>query len=273
VKRSVLRNVGIPLLSLAVLLGLWEAIVVIFNVAPYIMPRPFDAIRAVTDNWSLLWPLVLGTIQETLYGFACGALLGLGLGVVMAKVPFLQRSLYPLLVLSQAVPVIALALPLVLILGFGRTPIVFIVVWVVFFPVAVNTFDGLSHVDQDLVNLARVFGASRRRTFLQIEIPASTTSIFSGLKIGATYAVSGAIIGELYASDGTSLALYQAHANANLNAAGVYGTTMVMTALGISWFLLVVGTEVLLTPWQRRSVARRALFRRRADVVVSTVQH
>ena len=269
-RRAVLRNVGIPLLSLGFLLALWQAIVVVFNVAPYVMPRPFAAIAAVTDNWGLLWPLVLGTIRETVYGFACGAVLGLGLGVVMAKVPFLQRSLYPLLVLSQAVPIIALAPPLVLILGFGMTPIVFIVIWVVFFPVAVNVFDGLSHVDQDLVNLARVYGASRRRTFLQIEIPASTTSIFSGLKIGATYAVTGAIIGELYASDGTSLALYQEHANANLNAAGVYGTTMVMTALGISWFLLVVGTEVLVTPWQRRSVVRRPLWRRRRDVVTTT---
>jgi ABC-type nitrate/sulfonate/bicarbonate transport system permease component len=188
VKRSVLRNVGIPLLSLAVLLGLWQAIVVVFNVAPYIMPRPFDAIRAVTDNWSLLWPLILGTIRETVYGFVCGALLGLGLGVIMAKVSFLQKFLYPLLVLSQAVPIIALAPPLVLILGFGIAPKVFIVIWVVFFPVAVNVFDGLTHVDQDLVNLARVYGASRRRTFLQIEIPASTTPIFSGLKIGAIVA-------------------------------------------------------------------------------------
>ena len=272
-KRSVLRNVGIPLLSLAVLLGIWEAIVVIFNVAPYIMPRPFDAIRAVTDNWGLLWPLILGTIRETVYGFVCGALLGLCLGVIMAKVSFLQKFLYPLLVLSQAVPIIALAPPLVLILGFGIAPKVFIVIWVVFFPVAVNVFDGLTHVDQDLVNLARVYGASRRRTFLQIEIPASTTPIFSGLKIGATYAVTGAIIGELYASEGSSLALYQEHANSNLNAAAVYGTTMVMTALGISWFLLVVGTEVLVTPWQRRSVARRPLFRRRTDVVESTVHH
>ena len=136
-----------------------------------------------------------------------------------------------------------------------------IVVWIVFFPVTVNTLDGLSHVDQDLLNLARVYGAPRWRTFLQIEIPAAATPMFSGLKIGATYAVTGAIIGELYGSNGSSLALYQEHANSNLNTAAVYGTTMLMTAIGISWFLLVVGTEVMVTPWQRRSVARRRLFR------------
>ena len=272
-KRTLLRNVGIPLLSLVLVMVLWQGIVVFFNVAPYIAPRPMAAVKAVTQNWGALWPLVLGTIRETVYGFVCGALLGLSLGVIMAKVGVLQRMIYPVLVLSQAVPIIALAAPLVLILGFSVTPKVVIVAWIVFFPVTVNVLDGLSHVDQDLVNLARVYGASKWRTFIQIEIPASTTPLFSGLKIGATYAVTGAIIGELAASDGTSLALYQEHANSNLNTAAVYGTTMLMTAIGISWFLLVVGTEVLVTPWQRRSIARRPLFRRRAAVSGPTSQH
>ena len=260
--RTVARNVGIPLLSIVLLLALWQGIVVVFHVAPYIAPRPRQAILAVTQNWSVLWPLTLGTIRETVYGFVTGAALGLTLGVVMAKVPVLQRLVYPVLVLSQAVPIIALAAPLVLILGFSVAPKVVIVAWIVFFPVTVNVLDGLSHVDQDLINLARVFGAPRWRTFLQIEIPATTTPLFSGLKIGATYAVTGAIIGELAASDGSSLALYQEHANSNLNTAAVYGTTMLMTVIGISWFLLVVGAEVWATPWQRRSVARRRWRRR-----------
>ncbi len=260
---KVARNVGIPLLSIVLLLALWEGIVVVFHVAPYIAPRPRQAILAVTQNWSVLWPLTLGTIRETVYGFVTGAVLGLTLGVIMAKIPVLQRLVYPVLVLSQAVPIIALAAPLVLILGFSVAPKVVIVAWIVFFPVTVNVLDGLSHVDQDLINLARVFGAPRWRTFVQIEIPATTTPMFSGLKIGATYAVTGAIIGELAASDGSSLALYQEHANSNLNTAAVYGTTMLMTVIGISWFLLVVGAEVWATPWQRRSVARRR-WRRRA---------
>ncbi len=262
VTRMVARNVGVPLLSIALLFALWQGIVVYFHVAPYIAPRPRQAVLAVTQNWSTLWPLVLGTIRETVYGFIAGAALGVGLGVIMAKVPVLQRLVYPVLVLSQAVPIIALAAPLVLILGFSVTPKVVIVAWIVFFPVTVNVLDGLSHVDQDLVNLARVYGAPRWRTFIQIEIPATATPLFSGLKIGATYAVTGAIIGELAASDGSSLALYQEHANTNLNTAAVYGTTMLMTVIGISWFLLVVGAEVFATPWQRRTVARRW---RRAD--------
>lgn len=261
-KRAIVRNVTIPLLSIALLLLIWEGIVVVFHVASYVAPRPLAAIEAVTDNWSGLWPLILGTIRETIYGFVVGALIGLAFGVIMAKVPFLQRMVYPVLVLSQGVPIIALGAPLVLILGFGITPKVVIVAWIVFFPVTVNVLAGLSHVDQDLLNLARVYGAPKWRTFVQIEIPATATSLFAGLKIGATYAVTGAIIGELAASTGTSLALWQEHANSNLYTAGVYGSTMVMTIIGISWFLLVVGCEVLATPWQRRSVARPRWRRR-----------
>ncbi|HET9090741.1 MAG TPA: ABC transporter permease [Acidimicrobiales bacterium] len=260
--RKLLRNIGVPVLSLLLLLALWQAIVVGFNVAPYVAPRPWQAILSVTQNWSTIWPLALGTIRETVYGFLIGAFLGVFLGVVMAKIPVLQRSVYPVLVLSQAVPIIALASPLVLILGFSIMPKIVIVAWIVFFPVTVNVVDGLSHVDPDLINLARVYGAPRWRTFVHIEMPATTTPLFSGLKIGATYAVTGAVIGELAASEGSSLALYQEHANSNLNAAAVYGTTMVMTAIGISWFLLVVATEVAATPWQRRSVARRYPWRR-----------
>ncbi len=258
-RRNAWLSVTVPILSVVLLLLLWEGIVVVFHVAPYIAPRPLAAIESVTDNWSTIGPLALATVRETLYGCVVGVVLGFFLGVVMAKVRVIQRLVYPVVLMSQAVPVIALAPVLVLILGFGVTPKVVVVAWIVFFPVTVNVLDGLSHVDQDLLNLARVYGASRWRTFVQIEVPATSTSLFSGLKIGAVYAVTGAIIGELAASEGTSLALYQEHANANLNTAAVYGTTMVMTVIGIAWFLLVVGVEVWATPWRRRSVARRRL--------------
>jgi len=261
-KKKVVLAISLPVLSIGILLLLWEAIVVIFNVQPYIAPRPLAAIQAVTDNWGLLWPLVLDTVRQTIIGFFCGALLGFFFGVVMARIPVIHKLLYPQLIVSQAVPVIALAFPLTAILGFGTSkPIIAIVVWIVFFPVTVNVLDGLSHVDHDLLNLAKVFGASRWRTFWQIEVPASMTPLFSGLKIGAAYAVTGAIIGQGASPAGSSLEQYQVHANQNFDVAGVYGTTMLMAAIGVSWFLAVVGTEVFATPWQRRTTARR--WRRR----------
>lgn len=262
-KRVALSKVVLPLASFLFLLLLWQLVVVIFKVQGYIAPRPGDAITAVTNNWSLLSPLVLQIIKETILGFAAGAFIGVGFGVVMSKIPLVQKLLYPSLVLSQAVPVIVIAFPLAAILGFGSVkPIIAIVVWIVFFPVTVSVIDGLGHVDQDLLNLARVCGSSRWRTFIHIEVPATVSPLFSGLKIGATYAITGAFIGELASpeqvgSTGSSLALYVQHAESNLNSPAVYGITLLMAIIGVAWFLAVSGLEVMSTPWLRRSTVRR----------------
>lgn len=255
--RRLLKAVLGPIVSLIAVVAIWQAIVVWGHVPSYIAPRPLAAWQAITQNWSTLWPLTSWTIKETVYGFFAGVVFGIAFGVVMAKVPFLAKTVYPVLIMSQAIPIVALALPLVLILGFSLMPKVVIVAWIVFFPVTVNVLDGLHNVDKDLLTLSQVLGASKWRTFVVIEIPGAITPLFSGLKIGATYAVTGAIIAELAASSGSSLALYQ-HAQAGqLNAAGVYGTTILMTAIGMGWFLLTLGAEYLCTPWRRRSVARR----------------
>ena len=202
--RKVLRNVGVPLLSIVIAparlaghrrLGL--------HVASYVAPRPMAAIRAVTENWSTLWPLILGTLRETIVGFVVGALVGSDARVFMAKVPVVNRMIYPVLVLSQAVPIIALGPPLVLILGFGVTP-----------KVAHRRLDRLlpRHGERHRRPEPRRRGpapaspgSTARRAgarSVQIEVPAASTSLFfSGLKIGATYAMTGAIIGELASSE------------------------------------------------------------------------
>ena len=266
-RRGLFSKVALPVASVGILLVLWQIVVVLFHVQSYIAPRPLDAIRAVTANWSLLWPLVWQIIKETVGGFVLGAVVGVFFGVIMSKIPVVQRLLYPTLILSQAVPVIVIAFPLAAILGFGSVkPILAIVVWIVFFPVTVNVIDGQGHVDHDLMNLAKVYGASKWRTFWHIEVPATVSPLFSGLKIGATYAITGAFIGELASpeqvgSTGSSLALYVQHANANFNQAAVFGITLLMALIGVTWFLAVGGLEVLLTPWLRRSTVRR--WRRR----------
>ena len=259
-RRALALNILGPLLSLVLLVGVWWAIVDFGHVAPYLAPTPRAAFDAVTSQWSTIWPLTWGTITETIWGFLAGAILGIAFGVVMAKVGLLQRVLYPLLILTQAVPIVAVASPLVLLLGFNLGPKIVIVAWIVFFPVTVNILDGLNHVDSDLLTLSRVLGAPSWRTFVLIEVPATAAPLFSGLKIGATYAVTGAIIGEMSASAGSSLALFQHNAIGQLDSATVYGTTLVMTAIGMSWFLLMVGLEYLATPWLRRTTARPGLF-------------
>jgi ABC-type nitrate/sulfonate/bicarbonate transport system permease component len=261
-RQSALRTAARSIISVLAVFVIWGVIVHIFSVEEFVVPTPTQSIKAVIDNWSDIWPLALETLWETVVGFVAGAIIGFVLAVAISQSSLIRNLLYPSLVAGQAVPIIAVAAPLVIILGFGLLSKVAIVAWIVFFPVTVSVVDGLASVDSDLLNLAKVMGGSPARVFFRIKLPATITPMFSGLKIGATYAVAGAVIGELVASQGESLAGYQRAANGFLNTALVYGVTLVMTAIGISWFLLVVLVERLTTPWRHRSTARsRGLVR------------
>jgi ABC-type nitrate/sulfonate/bicarbonate transport system permease component len=176
------------------------------------------------------------TIAETFYGYVTGAVIGFVLAVIMAQIPIVHRLLYPALITSQAVPIVAIAAPLVIIFGFGLTPKIIIVAWIVFFPVVVNVLDGLASVDQDQVNLARLLGGTQLRTFMIVRLPACIGPLFSGLKIGASYAVTGAVIGEWTASSHVGLGTYLLTANSQMNTAGVYGAMLLLTAIGIGSF-------------------------------------
>ena len=257
---TLLRGVLTPIVSIALVFLLWDLIIRGFAVETFVAPSPGETLDALRENWSTLWPLALETIRETVYGFLVGAALGFALAVVMAQLRILQGLIYPVLIVSQAVPIVAIAAPLVILLGFGIAPKIVIVAWIVFFPVAVNVLDGLANVDRDLLSLARAMGGSRSRVFLHIRLPATVSPLYTGLKIGATYAVTGAVIGELVASTGSSLAGFQRAANSSLDTPAVWAAMLLMTVIGISWFLLVVGLEYLTTPWRHRTSRRRLRF-------------
>src|SRR5581483_11390701 len=177
--------------------------------------------------------------------------------VVMSASKIVQRLVYPALITSQAVPIVAVAAPLAILLGFGLATKLVVVAWWVFFPVVVNVLDGLARVDRDLINLSRVMGAKRVRTFLAIQLPATLSPLFSGLKIAATYAVTAAVIGEWVASLPYGLGTYLNTAASSLDTRGVMGATILLTVIGITLFLLVAAVGIVVTPWERRSTARR----------------
>lgn len=257
---SAWRRLGrllVPVLAVLGVFVLWGLVVRVFDVKPYLVPSPEDALRAIRDDWDVLRPLTWTTVKETVLGFIVGAVLGFVLAVVMSRWSLVQRVVYPVLVASQAIPVVAIAAPLVIVLGFGLAPKVVIVAFIVFFPVVVNVLDGLAGVDRDLLNLARIMDGRALRVFLFIELPATLTPLFSALKLGATYAVTGAVLGEWTASLTPGLGNYLLVQNSRLNTEAVYGAVLLLTAIGVGGFVLVVGIEHLATPWRSRSTARR----------------
>jgi ABC-type nitrate/sulfonate/bicarbonate transport system permease component len=242
---------------------LWDLAIRLFDVRPSTVPPPGDVFRAIRDDWTVLSDRTWTTLQEAVVGFLIGSAVGFALAVLMSRWGVVRRVLYPVLIASQAIPPPAMAAPLVIVLGFGLAPKIAVIALWVFFPVVVNVLDGLASVDRDLLNLARTMNGRRYRTFLLIEVPATLTPMFSALKLGAAYSVTGAVIGEALASLTPGLGNYLGIKNSQLDTDGVYAAVLLLAAIGLGGFLLVSGIERLATPWRSRATARR--WRRRAS--------
>jgi ABC-type nitrate/sulfonate/bicarbonate transport system permease component len=234
-------------LSLALLLC-WEGYVRLAHIDPFTLPAPsriFSASLAASAAFSLhLQP----TLSETALGFASSLVTGGIAAVLLDVTPLLQRALYPLLVASQAIPIVAIAPLFVLWFGFGLLPKVLVVMLVCFFPITVATYDGLQSTDPELVKLYRTFGAKTWSLFWRLRLPSALPSFFSGLRIAATYAVVGAIFSE-YIGAFTGLGVFLQDAQHSFRTDLVFGVVIVTALLSIALFLAVHLVERLCIPW------------------------
>jgi ABC-type nitrate/sulfonate/bicarbonate transport system permease component len=254
---GLLLRIFYPVAALVLVVALWAGLVSYYDVPRYVMPSPLAVANHIAGDWQALVKGFWITFVEFLLGF----LLGAGSGFVFAVLMDLSRTvrgiLYPILILSQAVPIVAVSAALTIWLGFGLAPKLVIVALVVFFPVVVNVLDGLSSVDKDVLNLVRSMGASRFATFRHVKMPATYSPLFSALKLSATFSVTGAVIAEWTASTSGGIGAYLLQANSRLNTAGTFAAIAFLGLLGVVSFLLVVIAEYVLTPWRTSSKARR----------------
>jgi ABC-type nitrate/sulfonate/bicarbonate transport system permease component len=256
-KGGLLLKILYPVVALVLVIALWAFLVAHYQIPRYVMPSPMDVARHIAEDWQSLITGFGVTFVEFLLGFVLGAGTGFVFAVLMDLSRTVRGILYPILILSQAVPIIAISAALTIWLGFGLAPKLVIVALVVFFPVVVNVLDGLASVDRDVLNLVRSMGASRFSTFRHVKLPATYSPLFSALKLSATFSVTGAVIAEWTASTSGGIGAYLLQANSRLNTAGTFSAIAFLAALGIVAFLLVVATEYLLTPWKSSSKARR----------------
>ena len=234
---------------LAALLLTWQIWVSAANVAPYLLPAPSRILAAFLGARHLLWHHVLITTAEALLGMALGAGVAVLLAVAIASIGVLRRSLYPLLVVSQVIPIVVLAPLLVLWFGFGMTPKVIVVALIVFFPVVVSTVAGLTGVDRELIDLVRGMGASRRQVFRSVLAPAAVPAFFSGLRISAAYAVAGAVIGELVGAE-SGLGLFIDRSRASYQVDRIFVAVTLIALLSMALFGLVALAARAASPWQ-----------------------
>lgn len=243
-----------PVLSVVALVALWELVVRVFEVPPYLMPAPSGVVAAFGDEWRYLAGHTLVTLYEILAGFALAAAVGVPLAMLIVYSPVFERAVYPILVASQSIPKIAIAPLLIFWAGLGMFPKILVAFLIAFFPIVIDTVVGLRSIEPEMLHLARSMGAPGVKVFLKIRLPNALPNIFAGFKVAVTLAVVGAIVGEFIQADrGLGYALLQA--NAMLNTGLSFAAIVILAAIGVVLFAAVDVLEKVLIPWHasRRS--------------------
>ena len=226
------------LLTLTVALLSWEALVRLTGLPPYLLPSPLSVAAALWSHRAELAPAALLTGGETLLGLALGAALGVGAAVAMALSPRLGRTLGPVLIVSQTIPVFALAPILTLWLGFGMAPKVAMVVLIVFVPVAQALYDGLMAPPAAQLDVVRTMGAGRWAELRHLRFPAALPRLASGLRLGAIYAPVGAVIGE-WVGGARGLGAVMIHANGRMKTDLMFAALFVVVALSLALYTAI----------------------------------
>jgi ABC-type nitrate/sulfonate/bicarbonate transport system permease component len=182
--------------AIAVILILWQTVCSVGLVDEFLLPSPVQVVKAFVEEFPLLLEHSFVTLAEALFGLVLGILLGFLVAVFMDQFEPLYKACYPLMILSQTIPTVAIAPLLVLWFGYEMAPKVILIVITTFFPIAVGLLNGFKSADRDSINLLRAMGAGRWQIFKIVKLPGALSQFFAGLRISASYAVVGAVISE-----------------------------------------------------------------------------
>jgi len=228
----------------------WDLLADALSIEPFLIPAPSEVAEALWTDRALLLDDAWVTLQEVVLGFALALAAGLAFATVLHLSETLRRAFYPLLVASQTVPIIVVAPILVVWFGFGIGPKLAIVALICFFPITVNTLDGLRSVDPDLVKLMRTLDASRLGIFLRAEAPSALPFAFSGAKIAIAVAVIGAVFGE-WSGSSAGLGHLMLQASAQLETARLFAAVVVLSTFAVGLFGLLSVVERRVAWWER----------------------
>jgi ABC-type nitrate/sulfonate/bicarbonate transport system permease component len=246
--RALARRVGTPLGAALLVLCVWQLGASLSGIRESTLPRPTQVLSALYTDRQLLADNAWVTVGEILAGYAASAVLGVGLAVVIHTWAPVERALYPWLVVSQTVPIPAIAPIIVIWTGFDLRPKVIVIALVCFFPIVVNSVDGLKAAEPELLDLLRALGASRWQRFRMAQLPASLPFVFSGLKVAAAFSVIGAVFAEWVGSS-SGLGYQILVLNNQTATSDMFAVMAVLSLIGVALFLLVGLAERLLLPW------------------------
>ncbi len=255
--RRMLRWLG-PALLVTVLVAVWQGVVVFFDIPAWKLPAPSAIAAELVVSRALYLKHTWVTLMEVMLGFGAALATGVLLATLIAYYRTLQRAVYPLVIASQTIPIIVIAPLLLIWVGYGIAPKIIVVILIAFFPITVNTVDGLRSVDTDMVNMMRTLGASRWQIFTKVQVPTAMPFLFSGTKIAVTFSVIGAVIGEWVGASAGLGYLTRISVPLFLTARS-FGAVVLLAAMGIILFVSVALLERLLLPWYHNEQRQRVL--------------
>jgi len=244
-----------PALILLALLAGWEVAVRLAETPRWMLPPPSAVAASLRDDRDLLLSNGWVTLQEVLLGFGLALLAGVLTGIAIDSSRVLERAIYPLIIGSQTIPMVALAPLLLIWFGYGLLPRVLVTALVSFFPIAVNTVDGLRAADGETLSMLRSFGASPRQRFRLVKVPAALPQLFTGARIAIAFSVIGAVFGELVGAS-AGLGYLMERSGAQFQTERVFAAITLLALMAVSLFALVTLLERLLLPWRRYTTGR-----------------
>lgn len=245
-----MHKYGYSMLLMILLLFLWELGARWINI-PFILPTP---IEIVSKLWELKTVLILHHLPITLSVIAIGLvislILGISIAIIMSQSKTLEQALYPILVASQTIPIIALAPIFVLWFGYTIWSKVVVTIIITFFPITIGTFDGFRSTDRDVKEYFLSLGATKRQIFLKLEIPSALPSFFSSLKVAVPLSVIGAAIGEWLGAQ-AGLGYFSRRMMTQFDGAGVFAPIVILSLVGITLFVFILLIEKYILKWRR----------------------
>ena len=236
--------------AIVLILIVWQLVSSLGIVDSFMLPSPVKVVQAFVDEFSALMEHSVITLSEAFIGLALGIFLGFVMAVLMDQFEALYKACYPLIVLTQTIPTVAIAPLLVLWFGYEMTPKVILIVITTFFPITVGLLNGFKSADADSINLLRAMGAGRWQIFRHIKFPGAMSQFFSGLRISASYAVVGAVISEWLGGFG-GLGVYMTRVKKAFSFDKMFAVIFLISIISL---LLMKGVDVLqkkCMPWEK----------------------
>lgn len=239
-----------PIIAMATILLIWFGLCEGGIVPSYMLPSPVSVVKALFGDIVMILTHARFTLQEAFYGLCIGIILAFCMATLMDHFKVIDQALYPIMIVTQTIPTIAIAPILVLWMGFGMAPKITLVVITTFFPITIGLLDGYKSVDKDAIDLMRAMGASKMQIFTHVKFPSALPQFFSGLKISASYAVVGAVVSE-WLGGFNGLGVYMTRVKKAYAFDKMFAVIIFIVIISLALLLIVKIISRVAMPWLR----------------------